>query len=369
MSTHTKPHDPFVPPHCPNCECAGFRPGNPFWRYNRYGTFNRLKPPYTVQKYICKHCGRIFSDQTFKASYWLKCPELLPEVMRHAVSGASNCQIARILKCAPATVDNHLARLGRHCVLFHRQMLATPTTFVDIALDGLVTFEWSQYFPYEILTTVDRRSSFIIHYALAQKRRSGTMTDYQAKKRTELEAKLGKPSPKNVMKATVEVLTESLKHSTKATVWSDKHKTYPWALKRITWCEIEHKTIDSRKPRNSWNPLFEINVTDMLIRHCLKDHTRETIAFGKRCQHSFYRFSIFTVWRNYIKLRRERRCEKTPAMMVGLMDRRLTEDDVLSKRLFVHQTELTPIWDDYYWRRVETRALSVNRRHAPRYAA
>jgi len=369
MNAYPNPHDPLAPPHCPNPECIGFSPGNDVWRYIRYGTYTRLKPPYTVQKYRCRCCGRVFSDQSFKATYWLKRPELLPEVMKHAVSGASNSQVARILKCSPATVDNHLARLGRHCVLFHRQMLATPTTFVDIALDGLVTFEWSQYFPYEILTTVDRRSSFIIHYALAQKRRSGTMTDYQAKKRTELEAKLGKPSPKNVMKATVEVLTESLKHSTKATVWSDKHKTYPWALKRITWCEIEHKTIDSRKPRNSWNPLFEINVTDMLIRHCLKDHTRETIAFGKRCQHSFYRFSIFTVWRNYIKLRRERRCEKTPAMMVGLMDRRLTEDDVLSKRLFVHQTELTPIWDDYYWRRVETRALSVNRRHAPRYAA
>jgi len=311
----------------------------------------------------------VFSEQTFKTTYWLKRPELLPEVMKHAVSGASNSQVARILECAPATVDNHLARLGRHCVLFHRQMMETPTTFVDIALDGLVSFEWSQYFPYEILIAVDRPSSFVIHFALAQKRRSGAVTDYQAKRRAELEKLHGKPSPKNVINAAVEVLAQSLKHSTQATVWSDKHKTYPWALKRITWCEIDHRTVDSRKPRNSWNPLFEINTTDMLIRHCLKDQTRETIAFGKRGQHSLYRFAIFVVWRNYIKLRRERRCRETPAMMLGLGDRRLTEEDVLSKRMFVQHTKLTPMWGDYYWRRVETRALPVNRGHELKYAA
>jgi len=170
------------------------------------------------------------------------------------------------------------------------------------------------------------------------------------------------------MNATVEVLKEALKNSPKAEVWSDKHKTYPFAIRRITWCDIEHRTADSRKPRSSWNPLFEINTTDMLIRHCLKDQTRETIAFGKRSNHSFYRFAIFAVWRNYIKLRRERRCSQTPAMMIGLLDTRLTEEDVLSRRLFVHQTELTEMWDDYYWRRLETRALKVNRRHELKYA-
>ena len=107
----------------------------------------------------------------------------------------------------------------------------------------------------------------------------------------------------------------------------------------------------------------------MMIRHCLKDHTRETIAFGKRRQHSMYRLAIYLVWRNYIKLRRERRCQETPAMVLGLLDRRLTEQDVLGRRLFVNHYELPPLWEDYYWRRVKTRVMKVNRGHELKYAA
>ena len=171
------------------------------------------------------------------------------------------------------------------------------------------------------------------------------------------------------MRALIEVLTVSLQGAIRAQIWSDKHKTYPFAIARMRFCEIVHDTIDSRAPRTGRNPLFEVNVLDMLVRHCLKDHTRETIAFGRRRQHSVYRMAIFLVWRNYIKLRREKRCRSTPAMLMGLLDRPWTEADVLARRLFVWQIELPPLWDDYYWRRVETRALKVNRRHDLKYAA
>ena len=339
------------------------------WSYVRCGTFPRKKPPYTVQKYRCKECGRYFSDQTFKTTYWLKCPELLLEILKLAVSGACNRQIARIRRCSPTTVDNHLARLGRHCVLYHRQMMEDVSPFGDIAFDGLVTYEYSQYHPYEIIAAVDRETSFVIHFAEAERRRSGKMTKYQKKRRAEFEAAHGKADPKSVMKAVLEVLNVALKGATTATVWSDKHKTYPFAIKKLTFCDIDHRTVDSRKVRNRWNPLWEVNMLDMLLRHCLKDHTRKTIAFGKRRQHSVYRAAIMLVWRNYIKLRRERRCTVTPAMMLGLTDRRLMEEDILVKRLFVHHTNLTPLWDDYYWRRIETRPLAVNRRHELFYAA
>ena len=82
-----------------------------------------------------------------------------------------------------------------------------------------------------------------------------------------------------------------------------------------------------------------------------------------------YRLAIYLVWRNYIKLRRERRCRETPAMVLGLLDRRLTEQEVLGRRLFVSHYELPPLWEDYYWRRVKTRVLKVNRGHELKYAA
>jgi hypothetical protein len=171
------------------------------------------------------------------------------------------------------------------------------------------------------------------------------------------------------MRALVEVLSESLRGASRAHVWSDKHKTYPFAIAKVRSCTVVHQRIDSRAPRTVHNPLFEVNLLDMLVRHCLKDHTRETIAFGKRRQHSLYRLAIFLVWRNYIKLRREKRCGQSPAMAMGLLERRLTEQEVLGRRLFVSHVELPALWDDYYWRRIETRVLKVNRRHELKYAA
>ena len=247
--------------------------------------------------------------------------------------------------------------------------MAQASPFVDIVIDGLVTFEYSQYHPYEILVAVDRNSSFVIHFAEAERRRSGTMTTYQKKRREMLEAVHLRPDPKAVLKAAIEVLSVSLQGAIKAHVWTDKHKAYPIAIRRISWCEIEHETIDSRAPRTPKNPLFEVNCLDMLIRHCLKDHTRETIAFGKRRQHSIYRLAIFLVWRNYIKLRREKRCLVTPAMQIRLLDRALTEEDIHARRLFVSRVELTDVWVDYYWRRVTTRPLAVNRLHELKLAA
>jgi hypothetical protein len=241
--------------------------------------------------------------------------------------------------------------------------------FVDIAIDGLVTFEYSQYFPYEIIVAVDRPSSFMIHFAEAERRRSGAMTDEQQRRRAGLEQVHGRADPKSLMRALIEVLTVSLKGAIWAHVWSDKHKTYPFALRKVRFCAIAHETIDSRAKRTRRNPLFEVNTLDLLVRHCLKDHTRQTIAFGRRRQHSLYRLAIFLVWRNYLKLRREKRCRSTPAMLIGLLDRPLTEEEVLVRRLFVRHLALPPLWADYYWRRVETRALKVNRRHELKYAA
>jgi len=338
------------------------------WRYVSDGFYERANPPYQVRRYRCRHCHRCFSDQTFTTTYWLKRPELLDQIQRHAVSGAANRQVARILRCNPSTVDNQLARLGRHCLLVHRHLVAEASPFVDIALDGLVTFEHSKYFPFEIIAAVDRRSSFITHFADAELSRSGKMTDLQKRVRDRLNLVFGKADRWAVLKAVIEVLSVTVEGAVQVHLWTDMHRTYPRAVRRVVGPRIVHQTINSRRPRTPQNPLFEVNCLDMLLRHCLKDHTRETIAFAKRRQHSLYRVAIMLVWRNYIKLRREKRCRQTPAMVIGLLERPLLEEEVLGRRLFVTQMELPARWSDIYWRRLRTRAQAVNRGHALRYA-
>jgi transposase-like protein len=343
------------------------RPDPDNWRYRRRGSFLRNAAPYRVQRFQCAHCHRLFSQQTFIPTYWLKRPELLPQIAELAVGGMANRQIARALRCAPSTVDLQLSRLGRHCLLFQRQLPLPPSTCRDIVIDGLVSFEYTQYFPFEILAAVDNDSSFILHFSDAPLRRSGRMTDAQKVKRARLEEDLGRPDLKAVLVGAREVLREAVVGAATAIIRSDEHQAYPRALRGLP-CPYTHRQTSSKARRDRRNELFEINALDMFIRHSTANHRRETIAFAKRRQGAMERAALFAVWKNWVKRRWEKRCQQTPAMLMGLAPKILRFEAILERRLFPGHVTLPASWQEYYWRRVETPVLGVNRRHALKYA-
>ena len=283
------------------------------------------------------------------------------------VGGMANRQIARALDCAPSTIDNILAKLGRHSLLFHRHLMSRTSPPDDIVADGLVSFEYSQFFPFEHLIAVERDTSFILHFCDAPLRRSGRMTDAQKKRRTAIETDLGTPDPKAVQKAMREVVEVSLRGAQKAIVRTDKHKAYPRALRGLD-CQIEHRTTDSRCHRDRHNDMFEINTLDRFLRHSSANHTRETLAYSKRRQGSSERLAIFAVWKNCVKKRWELGVQRTPAMLKGLFERPLNVFEILRTRLFPSRVDLPPRWREYYWRTVRTPVIGHNRRHELKYA-
>jgi hypothetical protein len=154
-----------------------------------------------------------------------------------------------------------------------------------------------------------------------------------------------------------------------ATVFSDDHRSYPPAMRQIP-TRVTHHVTSSKAHRDRHNPLWEINLLDLLIRHCGANHKRETIAWSKRRQASAERLAILLVWRNYIKGRREKeRGSPTPAMARGMTNRRFTVDEVLEGRIFRDHVYLPPRWSSYYNRTVRTRALRRQRTHRLKYAA
>jgi transposase-like protein len=368
MNIQTNPRaDSWTPPHCPNSNCPFHHHIHGRWPFRRRGSFPRKIPPFRVPRFQCTHCGRLFSRQTFSTTYWLRKPRLQAQIFDLSVNGMANRQIARVLGCAPATVDNHLARLGRHCLLFQRHLLAEASPPADIAIDGLSTFESSQYHPFEFLVAVNRENSFIEHFTDAPLRRSGRMTPAQRKRRAELEASYGRPDPKAVQTGMREVLAVTLRGARTATVHSDAHQAYPRAMRGMA-CEVDHRTISSRAKRDARNPLFEINSLDVFIRHSRADHRRETIAFCRRRQAAVERLAVFVVWKNYVKRRWEKRCWVTPAMLRGVADRVLSTAEILSERIFPGRIPLPRSWEAYYGKRVETSVLGRNRRHELKYA-
>jgi hypothetical protein len=277
--------------------------------------------------------------------------------------GMANRQIARDLKVSPETVNRHIARLGRHCLLFHNQMMQNSPPARDVVVDGFESFEFSQYFPIHHHVAVEKDTDFFIYFTDSELRRKGRMTEHQKLRRKEIESALGRPDPKAIEKDMKEALEVSLEGRSSATVFSDDHPAYKRSIKRMG-VVIDHRITPGSDHRDKNNALWEVNLLDLLIRHSNANHKRETIAWSKRRQASAERLAILLVWRNYMKGRREKvRGSPTPAMERGMTNHPVGTNELLERRIFRTRCELPRRWSDYYDRRVKTRVLPKNLCH------
>ena len=358
----------WTPPHCPSSTCKYHKELQSDWPWKRMGYYRRNAEPKRIRRFQCGHCGVTFSSQTFSTTYWLKKPEIIGNLMTKVTGGMCNSQIATDLGTSPATIDRQIYRLGRHCQLFHLEKMKARPRFHEVVIDSFVTFEQSQYHPYHLHLAVDKESTFIPFFTDSEVRRSGRMTPQQKEKRQVIEKARGRPDPQAVRKDVQELLSMLTAGISEMVIHSDEHKAYPRAMRAVD-CQIRHIVTNSKKHRDRWNRLYEMNLLDLLIRHAEAEHKRETIAYSKRRNCGVWRLMIFLVWKNYVRPKRVRRCRQTPAMLVGVCERRLTVSEIVGRRLFWVQVGLEGRWRQYYRGEVETRALKVNRRHELKYAA
>ena len=341
----------------------------PDWRFKRCGYFWSHCQRKRIPRFLCLCCRRSFSSQTFATSYWLKRPDILPQLVTKTTGCMANRQIARDLDVAPSTIDGQLARLGRHCLLYHAEQMQAAKPASTVVIDGLVTFEHSQYWPFHHHLAVEPTSDFIVYFTDSEVRRSGRMTPAQKRKRERLERLLGRPDPKAVLKDVTHLLEVVSAGLDRLVVLSDEHQDYPRAIRRLK-CAVEHLVTSSRERRDAHNPLHPVNLADLLLRHGSANHKRETIAWSKRRQASAERLAVFVVWRNYMNGRREKvRGSPSPAQSRGMRSDRLRVGELLERRLFPSRNSLPERWQEYYWRRVLTRALPRQRQHELKYAA
>jgi transposase-like protein len=361
-------HPSWKPPFCPNPNCPYHQGLRHHWPYKKIGFYTRRIPPKCIQRYLCLHCLRSFSRQTFSPTYWLKRPDLLPHILLATVACGANRQIARTLHVSPPTIDRLLARLGRHCLLFHVQLWQQAPPDGPLAIDGFESFERSQYYPFEHQLAVETTTGFFSFFTDSELRRKGRMTAHQKRRRAELEQQFGRPAPGTVHRDVTELLQVTLAQTASAVLYSDDHRVYPRAIRQLS-CQVQQEVTPGREHRDARNSLFEINLLDDWIRHSSSNHKRQTIAPSKRRQASCEKLAILLVHRNYMRSRREKvRDGPTPGMLKGLTDHHLTVEEVLEERLFPGRILLPGRWQQYYRREIRTRALAVNRRHELKYA-
>ena len=355
---------PFRPPHCPSPSCD-FHVDPQGWRYKRAGFYIRATPPFRVQRYRCATCKRAFSSQTFSLTYYLHRPDLLEAVFHAEVSCSGHRQVARQHGVSHTTVQRMSERLGRHCLLVHeifRERAKRRLASEPVIMDGLGSFAGGQYWPLEITGVVGTRSYYSHDFVVTEKRRSGTMTDEQKKRRTFFEARLGRPDPKALRKDVSELLQSTMPDEIPIELRTDEKTEYQTALRRLQNPHIEHLTTHSKAPRTPKNPLFAVNAHHMFMRNSASNHKRETVAFSKRIQAVIYRHAIFQVWKNLVKSASERKPGRTPAQRLGVTNKRWTVRELIAIRRFPTRRRRRKRVDDYYWGRIPSRFLKGERR-------
>ena len=357
----------FVPPHCPRADCH-YHTCASGWHWTRHGTYTRRCEPRVIPRYRCGHCRRTFSAQSFSPTYWLKRPELLAAVFHRLLACSGYRQIAREARCDPTTVMGQAARLGRHALLVLEERRPRGPLTEPLVIDGFESFAFSQYHPLHLNLGVGAESHFGYGFTLAQLRRKGRMTAHQRRRRAELERRHGRPDPRAVELGVECLLRLAARDPQTLVVRSDEHPAYPRALRRLKGWTIRQERTPSTAARTASNPLFPVNLLDLLLRHNGANHKRETIAFSKREQSVVERAAVLLVWRNLIKPFSERHGGGTPAMRLGLETRPWTVERLLAERRFPGRIELPAEWRRYYRRALDTAGIPNPRRHALRLA-
>ena len=352
----------FRPPFCPWPECPKHLASSGFtWR--PFGHYTRQCEPRIIPRFRCGHCRRTFSSQTFSTTYYLKRPELQLAIFHRLLACSGYRQIAREARCRASTVMGQAARLGRHALLSLEHLRGSHEPNEPIVIDGFESFAFSQYHPLHLNLAIGAESHFIYGFTFSELRRKGRMTERQKTIRASLERTFGRPNPKAIENGIVQLLKLSARKERELIVRSDEHPAYPRAFRRLTDYCIQHEMTPSVLARTRHNPLFAVNLADLLLRHNSANHKRETIAFSKSNQGAIERAALLLLWRNYSKQFSENHGGGSPAMRAGITEELISPKRLLKERLFPTRIRLPRPWRDYYWRNVPTRRIKNPRRH------
>jgi transposase-like protein len=305
-----------IPTHCSNPNCRHFENPPARWRV-RFGSYETLAHG-TVQRYRCTACGKTFGDQTESMHYYAKRRLPLKSVSTTLTGGSSMREVATRYRISPVTVQNAVLRLGRQAMISHLHLLDTMPPHCNVAFDGLRSFVTSQDYPCDITTVVSKAGEMILTMTHSITRRGGTMTAKQAR-RCRKKYAVWSPPTGAVKRAISLVCREILDYarytfSDPITINTDEHPVYRSVLKNNRCFrhlrkakKMKHFRTPGNAPRTVNNRLFPVNYVDRLLRHREKEHTRETIAFGRHGTVQMHRAWIFGWNHNCVRPWREKK--------------------------------------------------------------
>ena len=308
-----------IPSHCPNPACSNHLAPARRW-YVRFGSYPTAAHG-AVQRYRCRRCGSTASEQTESLHYFAKRRVPLRALWDSLLAGASLREAAGRYGVSPMAVQGALLRLGRQAMAAQLVVLRELSPRSGVVFDGLRSCVTSADYPCELTTVVEPEGETVLTITHSITRRGGRQTAKQ-KRRTARKYARWRPEAGAVQRDISRVVRELFDYlrppagGGEATIDTDEHRLYRSTIERYPPARhlraagrLSHLRTSSRLPRTAANRLFAVNYLDRLLRHRLKEHTRESIAIGRHAVMQMHRAWMFAWDHNARRPWRERRPE------------------------------------------------------------
>ncbi len=329
----------FEPAFCPLPNCPSASPGAQF-RYRNSGSYLRDCDRRKVQRFYCHACRRRFSAQSFRLNYRFRKPQIDAWVFRCMVSKVTHRQTARLLEVDRKTIHRRLHRFAPALHDLHRGVLDCARDAGGIrgsfSLDELETFEGSRRLcPVTVPALIERRSLFVVHLETGMLGARGHIGKREIAKRAERERTIGKRRSESramVGRCFARLAVCHRPHGMVEVV-TDKKRAYRTELKRFFPNRVgAHITESSRRARNRSNPLFAINHTFAMMRDQVSRLVRRSWGASKDRKALKRHLWIWAAWRNYVRPITNHAPGTTPAMALGVTDKKLSIQEALRWR-------------------------------------
>jgi len=298
-------------PFCPNPLCRLHLTEPPSGWFIPFG-FYLTRTFGLVPRFRCRACRRTFSTQSFSLDYYAKRLVDYPDLLDRHASSESLRALSRNLKLSCGTIQNRLDRLARQGIDLHARLRRFADPKESVCIDGLVSFDVSQFFPSEITLSITSGSRFVLDASHATRRRSGTMTATQRIRATNLYPRVSfeRGGVGRTFRDILEGIREdrAVRGGFPLVLITDEKKEYQYALSNDPLFRnqddahrVAHLRVHSELPRTYSNPLFASNYLDREIRKDQANHRRETVCFNRNVANGMSRLMCYLVHHNYRK--------------------------------------------------------------------
>ena len=332
------------PRYCSNLSCPFVSDPPPKWCV-RDGLYHTAAHG-TVQRYLCKSCGRRLSSQTESVYLYSKRRVDLHQLFSRLRGGSSMRDIARELGYSRTAIATAVMRIARQAIGAHLLLLCGLQHSGKLCFDGLVTAVGSRDYPAQITTLADSQQELLLAMTHCVTERGGSRTEQQkrriTKRRTHWQPEAGG------LKESISLLVHELSQfgtHTALLINTDEHPIYRKAITTdlaLRWYReaglLSVCRTPGSAPRTAENPLFLVNYLDRMIRHRMAEHTRESIAVARNATMQMHRMWIFA-WDHNARqpIRVAPRSAPTRAHLAGVSPRLLHR---LNREFFTRRFDL-----------------------------